>query len=289
MGTVAAFACASTASAFPLNGAITSTNGEGRFDDTLSCADGGDGPSWRYGYSGLTSGGAPLAGVWTGTVEVHASGRGSAFVPAGDGRLALRSDRGGTAHLEFGRGGCDEAELTLGTDANGEPVATGTLPIAATDGDGTLRGLQGSGTATFSFGLGAGADNPASLSFSGAFTVDPPVLAVTDAVPYYASVADFIARRATVNVFVKAADGAGDAYAVRLTAAKLGSGSAIGGVPATIGRINARNGRWTAVKFAPANPNTTYTLKTTVEGTDSIDAPVAPVTQSRTIKTPATF
>lgn len=280
---------APAAQAAPVSATLTSSNGEGRFDDTLSCAAAGDGPSWRYGYSGATATAGPLNGLWTGSVEVHDAGSGAAFVPAGDGRLALTADRGGTAHLEFGQGGCGDAALTLATDANDEPVASGTLPITATGGNGTLRGFTGSGSATFSFGLGAGADNPASISLTGNFTVTQPGLGVTDAVPRYANLVDYLARRLTVDVLVSAAPAGGDGYGVRLTAAKLKTTAASAGVPAALGRIDAGGGRWTTLKFNGINPLSSYVLTTTVAGTDSLDAPVAPVTQTRTIKTPLTF
>ncbi len=271
-----------SAHAYPVAANSTAANGEGHFVDAPACAAGGAGPAWRFGYSGGTSGG-PLAGVWTGTVEVHDAGT-EAYIAPGDGRLALRSNRGGTAHLEFGRGGCDDATLALQGGA-----VSGTLPVVATGGDGTLRGLAGSGAATFRFGLGPGAANPASVALSGNFTVTPPAQGVGGAVPFYKNAADFLTRKLTVRVLLTDAAGAGDAYAVRLTAARLAANPAATGVPSAPVRIDAGRSRWVTVTFANAAPNRSYALTTTVAATDSIDAPMAAVTQTRTIRTPGSF
>ena len=277
------------AQATPLAATLTAADGAGTFDPTIGCP-AGDGPSWRYAYSGATTPAqGPLGGTWTSSIAVHDAGGGSAFVPAGGGRLSLAVDRGGAGSLEFGQGGCANAAVSLSTDANGHPVASGTLPVTATGGSGTLRGFTGSGSATFTLGLGPGAGNAASIAFSGQFSVRPPNLTVGAPTAYWRNLGDYLARRLSVNIPV--ANGgtsatAGDAYAVRLAAAGLSGTGAATGVPAGLGRIDAGSARTAAVTFSGASAGRAYTLSARVEGTDALDAALAPVIASRTVKAP---
>jgi hypothetical protein len=278
-------AMAGAAQAAPLQATLTAANGEGSANPSIACPD-GDGPSWRYAYSGATTPVlGPLSGTWSSSIDVHDAGGGAAFVPAGAGRLALSVDRGGTGHLEFGGGGCSDATLALGPG----PTATGTLPVTATGGSGTLRGLTGSGTVSFALELGPGADNAATIDLDGTFSVRSPALAVGQPSARWRNLSDFLGRRLTVTIPVTNSgepSDVGDAYAVRVTQATLNGAAAIGGLPATLGRINAGAGSGATVTFANASPGRTYTVAVRLEGTDALDAAVAPVVQSRSVQAP---
>lgn len=284
----AVFLMIETARATPLAATLSAANGAGTFDPTIDCP-AGDGPSWRYAYSGTTTPvTGPLGGTWTSSIEVHDAGAGTAFVPSGGGRLSLTGARG-TASLEFGQGGCADAAVALDTDPDGHPVAAGALPIAATGGSGALRGLTGSGTTTFTLGLGPGAGNAASIALTGDFTVRQPNLTVGTPTAYWRNLGDYLFHRLSVSVPILNSGTtatAGDAFAVRLDQAALQNGGTAGGVPANLGRIDAGAASAATVTFSNASPGRTYTLTTRVAGTDALDAALAPLDQSRSVKAP---
>jgi hypothetical protein len=281
---------AAPASGTPLSWNLTATNGEGTFDDTIACP-AGDGPSWRYAYSGVATTSGPLTGTWNSTVEVHDAGGGDAFVPPGTGRIKITADRGGEGNLEFGNGGCALAPLDLFTELDGDPAISGTQPALATGGSGTLRGFTGSATVTMStLELGAGADNVADISVSGDFTVTQPNMVLGSPTPYWRNVSEFLHHRLTVTVPLRNLDdppgSVGDAYAVQLTKARLSGRVPVSGVPASLGRIDAGKMKAVSVVFPNAQANKTYTLKVWIDGKDALDDPFPTVIDADTLKSP---
>ncbi|MGH2951071.1 MAG: hypothetical protein ACRDKX_03405 [Solirubrobacterales bacterium] len=278
------------AHATPISAILTASNGEGTFDPTIDCP-AGDGPSWRYAYSGIS---APLAGpfggTWNSTVEVHDAGGGAAFVPAGTGRLKVSLDRGGDANLEFGGGDCASAPLSLSQDTDGDPVVSGALPAHATGGSGAVRGFSGTGSVGFVLELGPGADNVAQIGISGDFTVLQPNLALGTPTAFWRNLSDYLARRITVIVPVRNTGDStvsGDAFGVKLTQAKLGGRNPLGGgLPASLGRIDPGETKAATLRYANVARNRTYSLEARIEGTDSLDGALAPVIQSASVKTP---
>jgi hypothetical protein len=275
--------------ATPLAASLTASNGEGTFDQTIDCP-AGDGPSWRYAYSGVaTPLQGPFGGTWNSTVEVHDAGDGHAFIPAGTGRLKVDVDRGGAANLEFASGDCSSAPLTLTQQADGDPEVTGSLPATATGGSGVLRGFSGTGQVDFTFELGPGADNVAQVDVGGNFTVLQPSLGLGTPSAYWRNASDYFARR--LSVFIPVVNSGsptavGDAFAVRLAQATLGGRTPVAGVPATFARINAGSSAATTATFTGVSPGQTYSLQGRIEGTDALDSALAPLVQSRPVKAP---
>jgi hypothetical protein len=280
---------AAPASGTPVSWNLTAANGEGSYDPTIACP-AGDGPSWRYAYSGAATTPGALDGTWNSTVEVHDAGGNQAYVPPGTGRIKITADRGGEANLEFGNGSCSFAPLSLGT-LDGETFAAGTQPAVATGGSGTLLGFAGSGTVSLNtLGLGPGADNPADISISGDFTVTQPNMVLGSPTPYWRNVSEFLHHRLTVTVPLRNLDdppgSVGDAYAVQLTKARLSGRVPVSGVPASLGRIDAGKMKAVSVVFPNAQANKTYTLKVWIDGKDALDDPFPTVIDADTLKSP---
>jgi hypothetical protein len=287
-------ALAGPANAADITLSLTSSNGQGTFDASLPCSTGGDGPSWRYAYSGLAAApkGSPLAGTWDGTVEVHQSdlsGSGGAYVPSGTGRTAIQNSRGSGDFL-FSAGSCGSPMMSLGFDETGDPIASGTLPLIATGGTGSLRDLTGSGSVSTSFVMGPGADNEAVENITGTFHALAPALAVGQPNAFWGNLTNYLNRnlRVTIPVF----DGGpptsvGDAFSVTISSATLGGlGGASGGVPGSLGQINSGNGSAATVVFHGARPGQTYNLSVTVTAQDALNDQVTPLTVSRSVTVP---
>ena len=179
-----------TAGATPVSALLTGVNGCGSFNDRLDCgAEGGAGDTWRYDWQDqLASDGTrrarrPLERCLRGPPR----GSAGAFVPAGDGHLALTvaapGGRSGTRALRHrgrrlvrGRGAHADARSSP-TIRRAQQVS-GSLPIVATGGLGALRGLTGSGTADLTLELTPGADNAASIALAGDLDVPDPAISV---------------------------------------------------------------------------------------------------------------
>jgi hypothetical protein len=277
------------ASATPAQASLTGVNGEGTFDDTLACGQ-GDGPSWRYYWldQPATSPGGIFAGTWNGTFEVHdAGGRtGAAFIPDGDGRIAITLDRGGAGFFDLAGGGdCANPTLALARPLDG-PVASGTLPVVATGGTGALRGLTGSGTAGLQLQLGPGADNAATVDLTGDWSVTAPAVSVTGASSRWQNLSAFLAKRLDVTVGLADAPGVGDAFETRITGVSGGSGSFAGVPTGAVPRITAGGGSALTFTMLGAAANRTYTLDITLVTKDGLLAPQAPQTATVTFKSP---
>jgi hypothetical protein len=290
---------AGAAAATPVSVRLTAVNGEGSFDDTLRCSQGGDGPSWRYLYSGLASPTtSPFAGTWTGTVEVHQAdarlstvndGGTGAFVPEGTGRLELAPDRGGTADLEFSGGGCGDAPLALTPDANGDPEVAGTLPAQVTGGTGPFRALTGTGTVAFVLQLGPGADNAAVVDLNGDFQALVPRLAIGTPTARWMNLTRWLQHVLTVFIPVTNLGDpstTGDAFGVSLTAASLAGAGSASGVPATLGRVNAGRSAVAAITVSNVQPGRTYTLTAQAAGRDALDEALPGVSGTRSVQAP---
>jgi hypothetical protein len=280
---------AAPAQAAPVSATLSASNGEGTFDPTLACP-GGDGPSWSYAYSGISSDpDGPLGGTWNSTVHVHDAGLGQAYIPAGTGRVKIAVAAGGDANLEFDGGSCAFAPLSLGTQLDGDPVVSGTLPAHATGGSGVMRGFSGTGSVSFTLELGAGADNAALIGFSGDFGVLQPNLALGIPNAFWRNASDYFGRRLSVVVPVQNVGDAtvsGDAFGVTLAQAKLSGRNPISGVPASFGRVNPGQVKAVVARFPNARPGRTYNVTATFTGKDALDQSLAPVIQSASVKAP---
>ena len=290
---VAALALPATAGATSATATLTGVNGEGTFNNTLPCGV-GDGPNWRYFWldQTATSPGGVLAGSWNGSFEVHDAGAGKAFVPNNDGRLSItlnrsgNPDRAGTGFFDtLGDGGCANANLALTTQIDGDPQVTGTLPLVALGGTGALRGLTGNGNATFTLELGAGADNQASIALAGNFDVADPALSIVGASSRWRNLTDWLGGWLTTYITVANAQGAGDAFDVRLTGVSGGTG-VFSGLPSV--PLSIPNGRIATFSFTMKNahPNTSYTLTGTAAGKDGLLAPIPAISGSASFKSP---
>ena len=221
-----------SAGAAVLSAGLTGINGEGTFNNTLPCGV-GDGPNWRYFWAEqpATSPNGAFHGLWNGSFEVHDAGGGNAFIPNNDGRLSVSVVRGGTGFFDLlGDGGCANATLDLTTQPDGDPQVTGSLPITALGGTGSLRGLIGSGVANFNLELGPGADNVASVDFTGNFDVTNPGLTVVGASSRWRNLSDWLNKKLGVTVTVKNDTNAGHAFFLKVTAVTGGTNS-FSGVP----------------------------------------------------------
>ncbi|MEJ7784819.1 MAG: hypothetical protein WKF96_08450 [Solirubrobacteraceae bacterium] len=278
---------ASSAAAF-----LTGGNGEGSFVDTLDCAEGGDGDSFRYAWQDQPSGPASglFAGTWNGSFEVHEAGRGpAAFVPRGDGRLSITlaagGERRGTGGLDTtADGSCADAPLTLGTQPDGDPEVTGTLPVTATGGTGALRGLTGTGAIAFTLELGPGADNLARIDLTGNLDVAAPTLAVGTTQARYLNLSEYFAKRVRLAVEVRNT-GPGDAYGARLTSVSGATGR-FGGLPTSAQTIPAGQSRTFGLVMDGARLGSRYTINATTGGQDGLLAAQPPTTGSSTFTTP---
>jgi hypothetical protein len=281
---------ATTASAGSFATRLTSTNGFGSFDDTITCANGGDGPSWRYGYTGAaTPLSGTLGGLWSGTLEVHRSTVTGGFMPGGTGRVAIDAgDRGGL-FLEFSGGSCTTTPLTL-SNGGDEPTVSGALPFQITGGIGAYRLVTGSGTAALTAQLTKGADNAAQIDLSGTVTALQPNLTVSAASARWPRIADWLGRNIAVGVTVTnsgPSSTTGDAFDVDLVSATV-SGAGPASHPPKITRLNAGQSAGVGFTVSNVNPGATYSITLTFASKDAFGGAAAPVVVTRTFKAPLT-
>src|SRR5436190_2882785 len=282
-----------TAGATSVSAQLTGVSGFGSFDDRLDCGtEGGAGDTWRYEWTDQLASDVTgvLAGRWNGTFEVHRAARG-AFVPAGDGHLALTvagpGGHSGTALFDTaGSGSCDDAALTLTPLEPSDPTAqlmSGALPVVATGGRGALRGLTGSGAARLTLELTPGADNAASIALAGDFDVPDPAIAVASGSARWANLTAFLQHRLTVTVSLANAAAAGDAFDVKVTGVSPGS---VDGVPTAPATLPAGAATSQSFVLRNASPGHTYNLSVIVAAKDGLLAAQAPVTGTVKVKAP---
>jgi len=287
-------ASATTAAPTSVSVALTGVNGDGSFTDRLDCgAQGGAGDTWRYGWQDQLASdpSGALAGRWNGLFEVHAAARG-AFVPAGDGHLALTvsspGGRSGTAFFDTaGTGSCTDAALTLTslepTDPSARQVA-GSLPIVATGGVGALRGLTGGGNADITLDLTPGADNAAAISVTSAnLDVPDPAVSVATGSARWATLTDWLAHKLTVSVTLKNAATAGDAFDVKVTAVSGGSAEGLPTAPVT---LPAGASATASFVLKNASGGHSYNLGVTTASKDGLLAAQPPVTGTVKVSAP---
>ena len=285
--TIGALLLPAVAGARVASGLLTGADGDGSFNATLPCG-AGDGPSWRYFWldAAASSPGGLLLGTWNGSFEVHDAGEGRAFIPNGDGRLAITVGRGGTGFLETMDGaGCGKADLTLTTQPDGDPEVTGEVDVVATGGTGALRGLTGSGTATIKLELGPGADNQARIEMTADLDVADPQLSVVGASSRWQNISAYLGGNLTVYVTIADAQAAGEAFEVGLANAAGGT-NRFTGLPSGTARIPAGGSATFAFTMNGASPNKSYTLSVTASGKDGMLAPIPPVSGTVTFKSP---
>lgn len=285
---LAAVAAAAPAHATPVAATLTAVNGEGTYDATLGCP-GGDGPSWKYGYTGPSSGG-PLAGEWSGVFEVHDNGL-DGFTPPTTSRISLALASGGTASFTLAGGTCAGGPLKLTHGAGNDVTVNGVLPLQADFGSGAARGLTGSGTATLNLQMTAGADNAAAVQIAGDFDVRDPQLELVSATARWNRLQDWLERRLTVLAVVRNKTGTplpGNAFAARVASASTTPATSnLANVP--IGTIPAGESRTVRLVFTNAQPNRAYTLRATLDAQDGLGAPVAPVQGTASFTSPLLF
>jgi hypothetical protein len=308
-GAVIGLAVPAFAGAVPVASTLTSTTGEGVFDNTIGCPN-GDGPSWRYEYTGdMTAATGPLGGIWSGTVEAHDAGANKAFSQPGAGHIRLTTPDRGSLDLNLGGGDCTNAPLTIGSDGNGDPTVSGSIPLTAAGaggGTGALRNVTGSGTASLApIGVGPGADNTAKININANLTALAPNLVVGDPVAQYIGIIDFLAGNATVSIPVSDVGPpatVGDAFDVKVTGATvspygtlidnslirltIGIAGPTTGPPISLGRIDNGSAATAVVRIAHTVPNATYVLTVTTQGRDALDGLQAPTTQYKSFTTP---
>lgn len=285
---ITVFLMPASAGASILSATLDGINGEGSFNNTLPCGV-GDGPNWRYFWAEqpADSPNGAFHGLWNGSFEVHDAGGGNAFIPNNDGRLSVSVVRGGTGFFDtLGDGSCSNAGLTLTTQPDGDPEVQGSLPIVALGGTGSLRGLTGSGTANLQLELGPGADNVASISFTGDFDVTDPGLSVIGASSRWRNLTDWLNKKLGVFVTVRNADDAGHAFFVKLTSVSGGTNSFSGVPTGTVQYVPA--GTTTTFGFTMNNANvlTNYTINATIASQDGLLVDQPPTNGSASFKSP---
>jgi len=264
------------ATAAALSGTLVSNNGEGVVDNSLLCGS-GDGPSWRYGYTGpVTPTFSPLAGGWAMTVEVHRTGAGG-FIPDGTGRLHITANRGGTATLAFHGGSCTGGPLSLVDNTTGDTTtASGSLPFTVTNGTGPLRALTGTGTLGLSFEMGPGGGNHATVALTGSLTALSPNFAIGVPTSHFASIIDYLSGRLTVNIPITnlgPTATTGDLFGVRITSASA-TGHTLTGAPVDVGTVLAGTTRLVPVVVSGVLPLTPVTLNIHAVGVNALDEAV---------------
>lgn len=313
VGTTAGLALPAVAPAVSVSTTLTSSTGEGTFDNTIGCPS-GDGPSWRYAFTGdSTAATGPLGGIWSGTTEIHDAGSNKAFSQPGAGRLRITTPDRGALDLEMtGVGDCTHAPLTLGNDGNGDPTVSGVVGVTAAGaggGTGALRNVTGTGTATLApIGVGPGADNSAKINLTADLTALPPALSVGDPSAQFIGVVDWLLGNAQVSIPIINGNPpaptatTGDAFDVKVTnvtisqngtllslppiIVAIGVAGPVSGPPTPLGRIDVGSSATAVVNIARVVLGATYTLTTTVQGRDALDVLRPPVTQTRTFKAP---
>jgi hypothetical protein len=286
-----------TVAATPVAVQLSGQNGDGTFNDRLDCAESGAGDTWRYDWQDGLAGdaGGALAGRWNGGFEIHRGlAAGSAFVPAGDGHLALTiTPSGGRAGSAFfdttGSGSCAVAGLTLAQIEPDDPTAqraSGSLPIVATDGLGALRGLTGSGAIGVTLDLTPGADNVASVAMTGSFGVLHPAISATSGSARWDNLSAFLQHKLRVSVNLANPAAAGDAFAVSIASASGATGS-FEGLPA--GPATLLHGATATLSFVMRNaqPGHAYTIGVSVAHQDGLLAARPPATGSVKVTAPS--
>lgn len=272
-----------SATATAIDSTLTSVNGEGERTEREVLCPAEPGPFWSYAWSGAaTAAQSTLAGTWNGFTRVHEGG----FIQPGAGRVEVSMARGGVARFEFEGGDCLAPSLTIGTQPDGDRVATGTLPLRPTLSTGAARGLAGSGRADVSLELGGGADNVASIRLRGDFDVRDPQLSIGRAYGRWNSLGDYLNKRLTVHITIHNAGGEplpGNAYGVRLTEA-FTSGAHFTGLPAAAPDIPAGGSGLARVTLNNASPGKTYGIFATATGRDGLDAPQPAVQGSTSVQ-----
>lgn len=282
-------ALAAPALATPVSATLTAVDGEGTYDDTIGCPS-GDGPSWKYGYTGAVSAG-PLAGAWSGIFEVHDGSRLGGFTPPTTSRISIDLTSGGTASFTLADGDCAGGPLALQRGEGNDVDVTGKLPLTADFGTGAARGLSGGGTATLDLAMTAGADNAATVTIEGDFDVRDPQLEIVSASSRWNRLTDFLNRRLTISVVVRNKSGSplpGNAFAARLVSAYTVPATSFVG-PIGLGTIPAGESRTATFQVTNAKNNTSYTLVTSADAKDGLGAAVPPVPGSATFKSPLLF
>lgn len=282
------------AGATTLNSTLTGLNGFGSFDAGLPCfgpAPTGAGPNWDYQWlqQPATSAG-PLKGTWFGFFRVFDNGLNQAYIPNGNGIVAivLPNGAGQGSFRTAGDGSCTNAVLTLADDVEGDPFVNGSLPLVATAGQGALKGLSGSGTLSIAkLSLEPGADADALLGITGDFDVFSPQLSVLGATARWTNLSDYLARRLTVTVTLRNASGdtVGSAFNTRVTGISNGTGSYTG-LPAFAGSMPPGSTKTATFVMNNAQRGATYNVGVTVAANDGLGEAEPPVTGPASFQAP---
>jgi hypothetical protein len=292
----------------PLNVSVTGTTGTGVIDRPgRSCAEGGYGAHFHYGYA------SPLpAGAFTKLVpgdlrlqlDLHSEAQGAGVAPQpsytngfllGEESSAALSNERGTIRvaLKSGSGTC----ATPNVNFNGEKVtgASGTWRVV--EATGSYR--QAVGTGAFAIpvaNFGPGADNPFFVGLNGTLDVLDPALQVDVKDTYWGFLgADYATRRVTV-VYTVQNVGLGDAYNVVLKNATSSTNgvTALGPKDQKLGDLAAGETEEIRVKYQLGllQPCSLVILNCQFQSTLTIDAPDAldasnVFTKTKTTKAPA--
>jgi len=205
----------------------------GRINTDTSCAEGGNGGYWHYGYeaslpNNVLTNTAPIPGDMRLNLDLHSEkhqvrtapeplaanpSNPTAFLLGNATRVSL-SNRRGTVRLGLRSGDCAAPTLAFdGTTASG----TGVWNIVGSSG--AYRQATASGTFALRASVAPGADNPWDLSLNGAISVLKPKLKVEVTDTYWGFLGAHYAIR-WVSVIYKITNiGQGDAFDVKLTGA----------------------------------------------------------------------
>lgn len=236
----------------------------GRINTGESCAEGGKGGSWHYGYeaslpNNVLTNSAPIPGDLRLNLDLHSEKHQVRTAPEplgaappdptafllGDSSRVSMSNRRGTVRLALQSGSCDAPSLAFnGTTAAGN----GTWGIVGSSG--AYRQAAGSGTFALRADVAPGADNPWDLRLSGSIAVLKPKLKVEVTDTYWGFLGAHYALR-WVSVIYKVTNvGQGDAFDVRLTGASsptpgvaligpIDGNVALGPIPQNLGDLSA--------------------------------------------------
>lgn len=205
----------------------------GRINTGESCAEGGDGGYWHYGYeatlpNNVLTNVTPIPGDLRLSLDLHSEkhqvrttpeplaanpANPSAFLLGDSSRVSM-SNRRGTVRLALESGSCEAPSLAFdGTSASG----AGTWKIVGSSG--AYRQAAGNGVFALTAGVAPGADNPWDLRLNGSIAVLKPKLKVEVTDTYWGFLGAHYALR-WVSVIYKITNiGQGDAFDVRLTGA----------------------------------------------------------------------
>ena len=205
----------------------------GRINTGESCAEGGDGGYWHYGYeaplpNNVLTNTAPIPGDLRLNLDLHSEhhqvrtnpeplganpSNPTAFL-LGDATRVSMSNRRGTVRLGLQSGDCASPTFAFdGTTASG----SGVWGIVGSSG--AYRQAVGSGIFALTASVAPGADNPWDLKLNGNISVLQPKLKVEVTETYWGFLGAHYALR-WVSVIYKVTNiGQGDAFDVRLTGA----------------------------------------------------------------------